>query len=224
MNKTNKAENEIKAVLFDLDGTILDTEKYFRKCWPAAFEHFGYSMTDQQALSLRSLGRPFAPGILKEMSGDPDFDYEAVRSYRSKLMEETIEKNGLQLKAGCLEILDFLKERGIVRAVATASPQDRSERYLKKAGILEYFDRVISATMVKEGKPSPDIYLYACEQLGFAPEDCIAVEDSPNGVLSASRAGCKTVFIPDQTPPTAEELRMCFAVRESLDQIKELFE
>lgn len=222
MNKTNKAGNTIKAVLFDLDGTILDTEKYFRKCWPAAFEHFGYSMTDEQALSLRSLGRPFAPGILKEMSGDPDFDYEAVRSYRSKLMEETIEKNGLQLKAGCLEILDFLKERGIVRAVATASPQDRSERYLKKAGILEYFDRVISATMVKEGKPSPDIYLYACEQLGFAPEDCLAVEDSPNGVTSAYRAGCKVVMVPDQDQPTEEIKRLLFAEKESLLGLKNL--
>ena len=217
-------DKSIKAVIFDLDGTILDTEKYFRKCWPAAFEHFGYSMSDEQALSLRSLGRPFAPEYLRKMSVDPDFNYEAVRSYRSKLMEETIAKNGLQLKPGAVEILEFLKEHQIVRAVATASPKDRSERYLKQAGILEYFDRIISATMVKEGKPSPDIYEFACRELGFAPEECIAVEDSPNGVLSASRAGCKTVFIPDQTPPTAEDRRMCIAVKKSLEQIKELFE
>lgn len=218
----NKAENRIKAVIFDLDGTILDTEKYFRKCWPAAFEHFGYSMSDRQALTLRSLGRPFAPEILKEMSGDPDFDYEAVRSYRSKLMEETIEKNGLQLKAGALEILDFLKEKEIVRAVATASPLERSQRYLKKIGILDYFDRIISARMVKEGKPSPDIYKFACSELGFAPEDCLAVEDSPNGVLSASRAGCKVVMVPDQDQPTAEIKSLLFAEKESLLGLKDL--
>ena len=212
----------IKAVLFDLDGTLLDTEKYFRICWPKAFEHFGYKMSDQDALSLRSLGRPFAPEILKKMSGDPDFDYEAVRSYRSKLMEETIAKNGLQLKSGAIEILNFLKEKGIVRAVATASPKDRSERYLAKAGILEYFDRVISATMVKNGKPAPDIYQYACQELGFAAEDCLAVEDSPNGVLSASRAGCKTVYIPDQTPLTQDLAKQVFAVKDSLLGLKEL--
>ena len=217
-----KAVNTIKAVLFDLDGTILDTEKYFRKCWPAAFEHFGYTMTDEQALSLRSLGKPFAPVILKEMSGDPNFDYEEVRSYRSKLMEETIEKKGLQLKAGALEILDFLKSRGIVRAVATASPLDRSQRYLEKAGILDYFDRIISARMVKEGKPSPDIYIYACQQLGFAPADCLAVEDSPNGLLSASRAGCKVVMVPDQDQPTEEIKRLLFAEKESLLGLKDL--
>ena len=216
-------DKSIKAVIFDLDGTILDTEKYFRKCWPAAFEHFGYSMSDEQALSLRSLGRPFAPEYLRKMSGDPDFNYEAVRSYRSELMEETIAKNGLQLKPGAVEILEFLKEHQIVRAVATASPKDRSERYLKQAGILEYFDRIISATMVKEGKPSPDIYEFACRELGFAPEECIAVEDSPNGVLSASRAGCKVVMIPDQDDPAAEIERLLYAKKTTLTGIKDFF-
>ena len=216
-------DKSIKAVIFDLDGTILDTEKYFRKCWPAAFEHFGYSMSDEQALSLRSLGRPFAPEYLRKMSGDPDFNYEAVRSYRSELMEETIAKNGLQLKPGAVEILEFLKEHKIVRAVATASPKDRSERYLKQAGILEYFDRIISATMVKEGKPSPDIYEFACRELGFAPEECIAVEDSPNGVLSASRAGCKVVMIPDQDDPAAEIERLLYAKKATLLGLKDFF-
>lgn len=212
----------IKAVIFDLDGTLLDTEKYFRICWPKAFEHFGYKMTDEEALSLRSLGRPFAPEVLKKMSGDPDFDYEAVRSYRSKLMEEMIASRGLHLKNGAVEILDFLKEKGLVRAVATASPKDRSERYLKKAGILDYFDRVISATMVDKGKPAPDIYTFACRQLGFAPEDCMAVEDSPNGVLSASRAGCKTLYVPDQTPPDREISQLVYGIKDSLTGLKEL--
>lgn len=213
----------IKALLFDLDGTLLDTEKYFRVCWPRAFEHFGYKMSDEQALTLRSLGRPFAPEILKKMSGDPDFDYEAVRSYRSVIMEETIKKKGLHLKKGALELLDFLHEKKIVRAVATASPKDRSERYLKQAGILDYFDRVISATMVSQGKPAPDIYEFACRELGFAPADCLAVEDSPNGVTSAFKAGCQVVMVPDQTPATAEDRRMCIAVKESLADIIDLF-
>ncbi len=213
----------IKALLFDLDGTLLDTEKYFRVCWPRAFEHFGYKMSDEQALTLRSLGRPFAPEILKKMSGDPDFDYEAVRSYRSAIMEETIKKKGLHLKKGVLELLDFLHEKKIVRAVATASPKDRSERYLKQAGILDYFDRVISATMVSHGKPAPDIYEFACRELGFAPADCLAVEDSPNGVTSAFKAGCQVVMVPDQTPDTAEDRRMCIAVKESLADIIDLF-
>jgi len=76
------------------------------------------------------------------------------------------------------------------------------------AGLRPYFEKLISATMVAEGKPSPDIYLYACKQLGLAPEECMAVEDSPNGVMSAYRAGCKVVMVPDQTQPD-EKLKKC---------------
>lgn len=86
-------------------------------------------------------------------------------------------------------------------AIATATDPERTEKYLRKTGMAGCFDKVISATMVKEGKPSPDIYLYACEQLCLRPEECVAVEDSPNGVLSAYRAGCRVVMVPDQTQP-----------------------
>ena len=213
----------IKAVLFDLDGTLLDTEKYFRICWPKAFAHFGYTMTDEQALSIRSLGRPYAPETLAKISGDPNFDYTAVRAYRSELMEKMLAKNGLQVKAGAVELLEFLKERSIVRAVATASPKDRSERYLQKVGILDYFDRIISATMVKNGKPAPDIYQFACKELGFEPSECIAVEDSPNGILSASRAGCRVVMVPDQDEPTPEIEALLYAKKNTLADVKELF-
>ena len=82
----------------------------------------------------------------------------------------------------------------------TASPIERTERYLTEVGILQYFDRIISATQVAEGKPSPDVYLLASKEVGFPTEECLAVEDSPNGVMSAYRAGCKVVMVPDQTP------------------------
>ena len=135
----------IKAVIFDLDGTLLDTEKYFRINWPKAFEHFGYSLTDEQALSFRSLGRPFAQQRLKEISGDPNFNYEEVKNYRQKLMEQDIQKNGLELKKGAVEFLEFLKKKKIVCAIGTASPEDRAKRYLEQTGILHYFDFIISA-------------------------------------------------------------------------------
>ena len=89
-------------------------------------------------------------------------------------------------------------------------------------GLEGYFDRLISAIQVKEGKPSPDIYLYACEQLGVSPEDCIAVEDSPNGVLSAYRAGCKVVMVPDQTEPDEELSRLLYAKVTRIDSLTDL--
>lgn len=172
---------------------------------------------------MRSLGRPFAPVHLKEMFGE-SIDYTQVREKRKELVEECIKENGIQLKPGVIELLQWLKENHIRAAIATATDMERTNRYLKMLGIHEYFDKLISATMVKEGKPSPDIYLYACEQLGRKPEECIAVEDSPNGVLSAYRAGCKVVMVPDQTAPEEELKSKLFACVETLTDIQGLLQ
>ena len=98
----------IKTVIFDMDGTLIDTEKYYRIVWPKAVAEFGYHMTDEQVLSIRSLGRPYAPTRFREMFG-ADFDYEVVRQRRKELMEEHIKAHGLSLKKGAVELLTFLK-------------------------------------------------------------------------------------------------------------------
>ena len=209
----------VKAVLFDMDGTLIDTEQYYRIFWPKALAQFGYHMTDEQVLFMRSLGRPFAPKQLKEWFGE-ELDYYAVRDCRKQLMEEHLDRVGIELKPGAVEILEALKKRGIMAAVATATDLERTEKYLRQVGLREYFDRLISATQVKEGKPSPDIYVYACEQLGLAPEECIAVEDSPNGVKSAYGAGCRVIMVPDQTEPDEELSKLLYARVDRLDGIE----
>ena len=209
----------IRAVIFDMDGTLIDTEKYYRIFWPKALAEFGYHMTDEQALSMRSLGRPFAPARLRQWFGE-ELDYDAVRQRRKDMMEDCLDREGIRRKPGALDLVQRLKADGITTAVATATDPERTAKYLRLTGLEGYFDRLISATQVKEGKPSPDIYLYACEQLGLKPEECLAVEDSPNGVLSAYRAGCKVVMVPDQTE--ADEETKKYAVAENLDEVYEI--
>lgn len=212
----------VDAVIFDLDGTLTDTEKYYKIAWPKALKHFGYEASEELVLNFRSLGRPFAVDKFKEWFGE-DFDYFKVREYRKQLVEELIKEGGIPLKPGAVEILTWLREHGIKTALATANEYERTERYLKKIGLFDYFDKIICANMVKFGKPAPDIYSFACEELNFDPARTFAVEDSPNGVNSAYSAGCKVIMVPDLTEPDEELTSKLYAKVDTLLDIKELF-
>ena len=213
---------KFRAVLFDMDGTLIDTEKYFRVCWPKALAAFGYKMSDEQSLAMRSLGRPFAPELLRKWFGE-ELDYASVRGKRMEIMEEVLAREGIEVKTGARELLSFLRERGITTAVVTATGMEQAGRRLKQVGLADYFDRIISAAQVEKGKPSPDVYLYACESLGVKPQECMAVEDSPNGVMSAYRAGCSVVMVPDQTEPDEGLMKRLYARVDTLDNISGLF-
>ena len=206
MNIT-KSDNRIKAVIFDLDGTLADTEKFYQIAWPEAVAHFGYKMEPWQALAVRSLGRPFAEQSFKEWFGE-EFPYWDVRGY--------------PWKPGAIELIEYLKKEKITIALATANDLQRATAKLEMAGILEYFDHIICAEMVKQGKPAPDIYRYACEELGLKPEQTFAVEDSPNGVKSAYGAGCKVIMVPDLSEPDEELEKMLFACCRTLTDIEDL--
>ena len=213
---------EIKAAIFDLDGTLIDTEKIYQKLWPLAVKEMGYDgFTNERYLSQRSLGRPYSVARFKEWFGE-DFDYDHARTIRKKLFDEYISQHGIQQKPGVTELMEYLHSKGIVTAIATATDIERATEYLKLTGLYGYFDKIISATMVDEGKPSPKVYQYACSQLGFAPNECIAVEDAPNGIISAYRAGLKGIMVPDLTKPDEEIENMLYRCVDSLADIKAL--
>lgn len=208
----------VKSVIFDMDGLLLDTEKLLVRFWQEAARESGFDMTREIALNIRSMHRSFAIPYLKSVLGD-DFDYLKIRSRRMELMNEHLEKHGLELKKGAKTFLTYLNENKIPAAVATATDYERAEKYLKETGIFGYFDKIICATMVKVGKPKPDIYIYAASELGLEPSECAALEDSPNGVKSAAAAGCKTIMVPDLTEPDEELSRIIAAKAGSLDEV-----
>ncbi|MBR4671060.1 MAG: HAD family phosphatase [Butyrivibrio sp.] len=217
-----KINKPVDAVLFDLDGTLTDTERFYQTAWPKALAHFGYEMEKDMPLKLRSLGRPFAIQQFKDWFGE-DFDYQKVREYRKEIVEEMIKENGIPLKPGAKEILTWLRENGILTALVTANDYQRAERYLKKIGLFELFDKIICANMVEKGKPAPDMYAFASKELGLPPERTFAVEDSPNGVTSAYLAGCKVIMIPDLTEPDEELKSKLYARLDNLLMIKGFF-
>lgn len=213
----------INAVIFDMDGLLIDTEKHHLKCWRGAAKEMGYEMSLETSLELRSLAAEFAKTLLKEKYGQ-DFDYEKLHQIKRKLFKERMEIHPVEIKKGAKELLSWLEKQGYKRVVATASSLESAEQNLAKAGIREYFDYVISAHNVVHGKPMPDVYLEACRRIEERPEDCIALEDSPNGAWAAVRAGCQTIMVPDQTPAPEELKDKLLSVKENLLEVKEYLE
>lgn len=205
----------IKAVISDMDGVILDSEKLYVRFWCEAGNFYGYPMKREHALGIRSMARPFAIERLQGWFGG-GFDYDSVRNKRIELMDAYVRENGIEPKPGAEKLLSWLKENGYKVALATATPADRAAEYLRRVGLLGYFDEVVSSRMVKNGKPKPDVYLLAAERLGFEPQDCLALEDSVNGVRSAAAAGCKTVLVPDLDDPRDELSELLYDIADGL--------
>ena len=212
---------KINAVIFDMDGVILDSEKVYIRFWSEAGKACGYPFEKKHALAIRSMARPYAIEKLKGFFGE-DFDYDLVRNKRIELMEKYVDEYGLEKKPYSDYTLKYLKDNGYKVALATATQTDKAKKYLKRAGLLDYFDEIVSAHMVKHGKPAPDIYEFAAEKLGFNPENCMAVEDSPNGAQSAISAGCVTVIVPDMDEPEGDVLNKVYKVIDNLSEIEYL--
>ena len=213
----------VKAVFFDMDGLVLDTEKLYTRFWQEAGIAMGYPMTKEHALGMRSLNRDAGLSKMQSYFGE-SVDYDGTRKKRIELMDAFIQKEGVEVKPGLDVLLHYLKEQGIKTAITTSSPLERTISYLSMVGLEHSFDKIITGYMVKKGKPEPDIYLYASQQFGLVPSECIVLEDSPAGITAAYRAGCMPVMIPDQDEPTKELEQMLFAKVERLDFVVDLLE
>ena len=211
----------VLGVLFDLDGVVIDTEKLYTRFWREASRDLGYPMTLEQALQLRSLGRGPSQEKLDSFFG-PVLRYEDLRARRVELMDAYIAEHGVEEKTGIRELLALLKEKSIPCAITSSSSLPVIREHLGNLGLLEYFTALCSGKDVPKGKPAPDIYLHGAASIGVAPENCLAVEDSPAGIEAAWRAGCMAVIVPDQDQPSEEVLSRSFAKADSLLDLMEL--
>lgn len=212
------AMRPIRGVLFDMDGLVLDTESLYTRFWREAAQSFGYPMTVEQSLGMRSLGKKLGQPYLESLFG-PSIDYTTLRNRRIELMETYIAEHGIAPKPGIYELLDYLDSQGIAAAITSSSPMGSIQKHLSAVDLLHRFQKLCSGHQIPNGKPAPDIYLLGAKELGLAPEDCLALEDSPTGILSAHRAGCLSVMIPDLDQPDEATEALLYAKADSLADI-----
>ncbi len=197
----------IKAVVFDMDGVIFDSEKLYRKHWMITGKEYGIPDDTMRELCNLIAGatKERNEKLMKSRFGE-DFDYMAFRETTMNRMDQDILENGVELKPGVVELFTYLKENGYKIGLATSTQRERAERNLINAGIIDYFDYIVYGGVVTNGKPAPDIYLKACKELEVEPEEAIGIEDSLNGVKSSATAGLYTIMVVDLIAPT-EEIR-----------------
>lgn len=196
----------IKAVLFDMDGTIFDTEVIYRRCWFRAAKDVGFDEDIDLFLSrVCGLNQTDMTALFRRVYGEK-VPFEVLWGRWLECIDEEMACGVLPLKAGAPDILLALKERGIKIALVTSSGQKTVAGYLQMSNLEGVFDTIITGNQVTHGKPNPACFLTAAGELGIEPRSCAVVEDSPNGVRAGHAAGMYTVMVPDLHPCT-EELR-----------------
>jgi HAD superfamily hydrolase (TIGR01509 family) len=207
-----------QAVVFDMDGLIFDSESLYRDAMISAAAQRGHDMPLPLFHSLVGLPGESSRILLLSHFG-PDFDVDAFRAVATEHFYD-LAKSQLALKAGVIELLDTLDSLNLPRAIATSSRPQDAAHHLAHAGIAERFHTVVARGDYAKGKPAPDPFLTAAARLGVAPELCLALEDSHNGVRAASSAGMMTVMVPDLLAPTEEIEALCRHIAADLHEVE----
>ncbi|WP_313808455.1 HAD family phosphatase [Sphingobium sp.] len=210
----------VRAVVFDMDGTLLDTEAEHRRTMAEAAAALGWPFSAELQLAMVGIHRDANRIMLVEHFG-ADFPLEQFYADSDLLFEAALEAV-IPMRPGVEPVLARLASAGIPMAVATSTEEPHASRRLEKAGLLDYFDAVVTRNDVERPKPHPEPYLLAAKRLGVAAIDAVAVEDSHAGVRSAATAGMATIMIPDLLPPTEAELQLVAAVLPSLHDLAAL--
>jgi HAD superfamily hydrolase (TIGR01509 family) len=210
---------QIRAVVFDMDGLLVDTEILIRDLMMDLAPNYGASLPTEVFQRMVGLPNAASDAVAREHFG-PDFPLEAFFGEVTERVHAACEV-GVALKTGVTELLDALDARRTPRAIATSSSHAAVQRTLGPSGIVPRFDAIVAAGDYARGKPSPDPFLTAARRLGVDPVHCLALEDSHNGVRAAHAAGMMTVMVPDLLEATDEMHGKCVAIMDSLHHVRE---
>ena len=214
-----KNARPIDAVIFDMDGLLIDTERLALRALGAAANSMGTDVPE--AFCRLLIGVP--ADQCRQMAWDrrgPDFPVQAYFESADRYMTELIEAGQLRPKPAVCELLTWLEEQRVPKAVAASSSRAKALDRLWNAGILSRFDTVVSRDDVQRGRPDPDLYLRAAETLGIPPAGCLALENSCNGVRAAHAAGIRVIMVPDLLAPTNEMQSMCETIVTDLHTVQ----
>lgn len=209
----------VKAVIFDMDGLMVDTEILCYKGYKAFLKQYNVDLT-QQDYCYCFAGKSLQNGLLFARDYFKlSYAVEDGRDFFNEKEQDLFKNDGVKLKYGLVELLDYLKTQNIKIAMATSSGLTRVHDILDPHHVLHYFDEIICGDMVKRGKPAPDIFLKACEELGVNEEDALVLEDSETGIKASYTAKIPVICIPDLKVPDDEYKDMTTAILKDLTEV-----
>lgn len=186
----------IKAVIFDMDGILFDTERIAMQSWEKAGKDLGVTGMGEIVPSVLGLNSMASWEIISQRVGE-DFPYDEFRKIAREYSFAYFEKYGVPVKDGVRIALSYLKKKGYLTAVGTSTSRNSAMHHFEQTGLTEYFDAFACGDEIEHSKPEPDVFLLAAKRLGVSPECCMVMEDSPNGLKAASAAGMIPVMVPD---------------------------
>lgn len=215
----------IKALLFDMDGLLLDTERMSEVAWKLASEHFHFSIDESLREKTRGVNLIRGKQVYCERFGD-DFPFEEIMEWKNERFYEVMEKTGIPVKKGAKALLEYAKHHHLACALATSTYKDRVDRYRAHASehVFDYFDVIVDGSMTTKSKPEPDIFLLAAEKVGVDIRECLVLEDSYNGIQAGINAQAKVIMVPDLMPPRQDLSDQIWAVCQDLNEVIKFIE
>ncbi|MBF0278336.1 MAG: HAD family phosphatase [SAR324 cluster bacterium] len=210
---------DCKAVIFDMDGLMIDSESIVIRAIQCAGETMGLQISEELCFHMIGRSSKLVKESLYAEFGD-DFPLKEFFLQVQKNATRFVEKNGIALKTGLKELIRTLEDAAVLKAVGTSSSRKNTELKLKKTRLYEHFNTVVCGDEVDHSKPAPDIYLKVARQLKLEPRECVVLEDSEPGIQAASAAGMIPIMVPDLHSPSEKLLPLIHQVFPTLHEVK----